>query len=878
MKRSPLVLLALVAACGGAPASPSASAPQAPGSAPTAPDASSAASLLPRPVFDLPPAESPSASLADAVRASHKILVGTISEIHAFKRPCEVDLVLEMRTEMVLRGDTPRWDTLFVSFPRAAGANKDCARIPIGYRGAPAPSRLAVGQRLVFFVGWHREVAREPSPPASRWNSHALHDRHILGEDLLAVADVDEIPAIVRLRGPLVTDAQLSPLAGKPSSRVEGDVVIDAATGLAWQRGVAQRELAIVSATHHCENLVLGGHDDWRLPRFFEWLSIVDHGRASPALDPSVFRGPAEGLLWAGTEDAGANWVLDVADGNLHSTHYDDPSPYGKYHVRCVRSAEGPSLRAAPPGARYRKVGGLVEDALQRLGFSGAIAAPMRWAEAKTFCEAKVEAGHDDFRLPTARELVSLSEASLCEDLWQDAPEGEQGLWTSTLHPSDKGRAFQVRNLCSPQYWSEPTVGPPDFASEGEDHARFRALCVRDLAPLPKPGALVQSRYPSGHAFAEGALRNGKRHGTWTYHHDQGPPWMRLEYRDGVLDGAFSIFHDSGERRAEGAYAAGAPAGTWTHFDALGRRESVVPYERGLRSGRSTTYAPEGSKLRLEETWAEGLRNGPVVAYDEEAGTKASVTLYAAGFREGAIETFHPNGKRAMSGAYREDEPVGTFTRFHPNGAHAAVFSFRGGELDGPYESFHPDGKPHEKGTYHEGLRDGDFIALYPSGKRAAEGPFQRGTGTLREFYENGKPRYEQPQVGGLREGLTVFFREDGSKDHEVGFSRDGLDGPWREYDPSGRLTFERHFDKGREHGPYVRFHSNGQKYEEGTYAQGLKVGPYRRWDEDGKISEEGEFLGGLYHGTWTDYIAGKPFVRRFYERGVEVKDPEWIR
>ncbi|MDI1431372.1 DUF1566 domain-containing protein [Polyangium sorediatum] len=880
MKRAPFWFLALVA-CGGAPASPSApSAGSASLSAKATPGDLPAASLLPRPTFDLPAAAGPAASLADVLRASRGIVVGTVSDIHAMTRPCAVDLVVDVRPEMQLLGEVsrgPEQRRLLVSFPRAA-EKEGCERSPLRYRGAPALSRFAVGQRLVFFVGGRREAERDPALPAPRWHAQGLHDPSLDGDDLLGVADVDEIPAIVRQRGPLVTDAQLAPLAGKPSFRVQGDVAIDAATGLAWQRDVAKTELGIVASTRHCENLVLGGHDDWRLPRSFELASIVDHGRGSPALDPAVFRGPPEGLLWASTEDAGAPWVLDVADGNLHSTHYDDPSPYGKYNVRCVRSAEGPSLRAALPFARYRRAGGLVEDALQRLAFSGAIAAPMRWAEANTFCAAKVEAGHDDFRLPTVRELVTLSEVYDCEELWKDEPEGEDGLWTSTLDPADKSHAFRVRSLCSAQSWAEPTVGPPALAMEGEDHARFRALCVRDLPPIPKAGAQVQSRYPSGHVFAEGALRNGKRHGTWTYHHDQGLPWMRLEYRDGVLDGTFSVFYDSGERLAEGAFAAGAPAGTWTHFDMLGRRASVVAHERGERSGRSTTYTPEGAKVAREETWVRGLRQGTVVEYDEEAGTKTRVAHYEAGLREGAVETFHPNGARAMVGQYRGDKPDGTFTRFHANGARAAVFSFRGGAIDGPYESWHPDGKPYEKGVYRDGLRDGAWTALYPSGKRVAEGHYQRGTGTLREFYENGKPRSEQPQVGGLREGVTVFFREDGSKDHEVGFSRDTLDGIWRDYDPSGRLTFERHFEKGREHGPYVRFHANGQKDEEGSYAHGLHVGPYRSWDEEGRLSEEGEYQGGLRHGTWTDFVDGKPVRRSFYERGVEVRDPEWVR
>ena len=887
MKRAPLCLLALLAACGRLPAAPSAPASPSASGAPPAAGPATTAVLAPRTTFDLPPPGNASASLADAVRAPGPIVVGTIAELHAFTRPCEVDLVVEVDTEMSLRGQkwqVPERHTLFLALPRAAADKPGCERKPLGYRGAPAATRLAVGDHLVFFVGERREVERDPTRPHSRWNSHTFREYPLTGNDLLGVADVDEIPAVVRQRGPLVTDAQLVPLAAKPSFRVQGDVAIDTRTGLAWRRDVASTTLGIASANRHCEDLVFGGHDDWRLPRFFEVLSAVDHGRGSPALDPAVFRGPTNGLLWSGTDDAGAAWVLDVADGNLHSTHYDDPSPYGHYNVRCVRSAEGPSLRAALPGPRYRKAAdGQLEDTLQRLAFSGTISKPMRFAEAITFCAAKVEAGRDDFRLPTVRELVSLSEANmagdeeLCDEVWHDDPEGEDGLWSATLDPENKDHAFRVRSLCSPQSWTEPTVGPPALAREGEDHARFRALCVRDLPPLPSAGAEVRSRYPSGHVFIEGALRKGKRHGAFTYHHDQGPPWKRLLYRDGVLEGAFTMVYDSGERRVEGAFAAGAPAGTWTHFDMLGRRESVVSYERGLRSGRSTTFAAGGSRPRREETWAEGLRHGQVIEYDEESGAKARVTTYVRGLREGAFETFDRAGSLSLVGQYHADEPEGTFSRFHPNGTRAAVFSFRDGELDGVYESWHPDGKPHEKGTYREGLREGRWTALHPSGKSAEEGDYKGGTGTLRSYYENGKVRHEQPQVGGLREGVTVFFREDGSKESEVGFSRDNLHGVYRYYDPTGKLTLDRPFDRGREHGPHVRFHPNGKKAEEGAFAQGRQVGPYRRWDEEGNLSEEGTFQDGLRHGTWTDFYRGKPVRRQFYERGVEVRDAELL-
>ncbi|MBN1433943.1 DUF1566 domain-containing protein [Candidatus Fermentibacterales bacterium] len=90
--------------------------------------------------------------------------------------------------------------------------------------------------------------------------------------------------------------------------------VTDLATGLMWQQtddGVGRDWL---EALAYAEDLVLGGHDDWRLPNAHELQSIVDYGRSmqstdSPAIDP-VFDctgildeggDPNYGFYWTGT-------------------------------------------------------------------------------------------------------------------------------------------------------------------------------------------------------------------------------------------------------------------------------------------------------------------------------------------------------------------------------------------------------------------------------------------------------------------------------------------------------------------------------------------------------------------------------------------------
>jgi hypothetical protein len=74
--------------------------------------------------------------------------------------------------------------------------------------------------------------------------------------------------------------------------------VTDTCTGLVWQQATADINddgladlvhdgLTWEGALEYCENLVLGGQEDWRLPNIRELQSIVDYGRWGPSVDPS---------------------------------------------------------------------------------------------------------------------------------------------------------------------------------------------------------------------------------------------------------------------------------------------------------------------------------------------------------------------------------------------------------------------------------------------------------------------------------------------------------------------------------------------------------------------------------------------------------------
>jgi len=82
--------------------------------------------------------------------------------------------------------------------------------------------------------------------------------------------------------------------------------VLDRATGLTWQQGDSGEALDWESALALCEDLVLAGADDWRLPNAKELQSIVDYSRApgvtgSAAIDPVFTTSEIESWFWTST-------------------------------------------------------------------------------------------------------------------------------------------------------------------------------------------------------------------------------------------------------------------------------------------------------------------------------------------------------------------------------------------------------------------------------------------------------------------------------------------------------------------------------------------------------------------------------------------------
>jgi hypothetical protein len=112
------------------------------------------------------------------------------------------------------------------------------------------------------------------------------------------------------------------------------DAILDAATGLTWQKTPSADKLGWPAAGTYCASL----GSDFRLPGAKELLSLVDWKARGVAIDASAFPGTPEGAFWTSSRVAGAAANAVTVD----FTRSDSAGTFSvatnsPQNVRCVR-------------------------------------------------------------------------------------------------------------------------------------------------------------------------------------------------------------------------------------------------------------------------------------------------------------------------------------------------------------------------------------------------------------------------------------------------------------------------------------------------------------------------------------------------------------
>jgi hypothetical protein len=223
--------------------------------------------------------------------------------------------------------------------------------------------------------------------------------------------------------------------ANSPSQLVvSGDLVQDVVTGLVWQRVSPAQSYDWWAAREYCSALDLGGRQDWSLPSRIELASLLNVGRFDPSIDIVAFNGEPSDFFWTNSPALFSSLAFGIRfDQGFVYDH--DPNVTGR--VRCVAGGK------QGPASRLVAAKDTVQDTATGLEWQRATQPAAAWLDALAACVALDLDGHKDWRLPTAKELLSIVE-------------------DRALSPSTDIAAFP--NTPAEWFWSgSPGLAPPNY-------------------------------------------------------------------------------------------------------------------------------------------------------------------------------------------------------------------------------------------------------------------------------------------------------------------------------------------------------------------------------------------------------------------------------
>jgi hypothetical protein len=269
-------------------------------------------------------------------------------------------------------------------------------------------------------------------------------------------------------------DAQYQ--GNQPAYRDNRDgTVTDLNTHLMWQKTPDFDNLVTwYEAVDYADNLKLAGFNDWRLPTIKELYSITDfqgnqRTRASYINTKYFdFEYPksSTGLrfmdaqYWSNNFYVGRTMKRDLsafgfnfADGRIKSYPANvTRGPSARRYVRCVRGN--------PDYGKNKFVdngdGTITDNATGLMWQKTDSRTTMNWRQALNYAEQLDYAGHDDWRLPNAKELQSIvdytrSPGATIPDMRMaaidpifDLTETESWFWTCTTHGDHKSHAVYI--------------------------------------------------------------------------------------------------------------------------------------------------------------------------------------------------------------------------------------------------------------------------------------------------------------------------------------------------------------------------------------------------------------------------------------------------
>ncbi len=196
--------------------------------------------------------------------------------------------------------------------------------------------------------------------------------------------------------------------------------ITDLNTGLMWQKTPSTTKFIWADALTYCNNLELAGHDDWRAPSIKELWSIQDFQTGWPYINMNYFDliGPpadkdqqfwSSNLYLVSSSPLAGTVAFGVNHGTGHIKAYPiaGGGPMAQKWVRAVRGNTYGINDFANNGD-----GTITDNATGLMWMQDDNGEGVNWKNALSYAENLNFAGHEDWRLPNAKELQSIVDYS----------------------------------------------------------------------------------------------------------------------------------------------------------------------------------------------------------------------------------------------------------------------------------------------------------------------------------------------------------------------------------------------------------------------------------------------------------------------------------
>jgi len=331
------------------------------------------------------------------------------------------------------------------------------------------------------------------------------------------------------------------------------------------------------------------------------------------------------------------------------------------------------------------------------------------------------------------------------------------------------------------------------YQSQGTSNLEQLPPPIDEQESRPRAGETdtVIQRFPNGkkrivREVAQDKDGNFSNHGTWEAFDLNGKVVAAGQFKQGIMQGQWRREHTKSEGGLfvtrpfdlfQGPYLSvanfkdGKLDGLWTIYDQVRTKIFEISYKDGVRHGTATWWYPNQGKMR-EATFKDGLLHGAILGWDE-AEKLTRREEYLDGRRIVRNTTFYRPKQPKQQDFFLDSklEPEGEDnwweaepTNYLPRGAK---------EKNGGSASWYENGQLKSQGQFKADQAVGRFIWWHENGNKSIQGFFENGVKnrTWTWWYENGMKKAEGAYKDDQPVGIWRGWYDDGTLKKEKDYS-----------------------------------------------------------------------------------------------------------